>query len=151
MTARKQWPSQHIATYPVRFQKMVQQESWHQPAPIVTRLRREGEHSNTRSVHPRIGPFRSRTVRDKAPLNNELRTSTLKKDRGRKPRFGRERPRCLCGFAAQTCSPGRSRPNCFIRAPVLRPRFGREKTKPRKFLKSGAYFFFDRFSRLLAH
>lgn len=47
-----------------------------------------------RSVH--LGPF------GKAPSKNTLRKLALQKDRGRKPRFGRERPSVLGENAAQT-------------------------------------------------
>jgi hypothetical protein len=45
--------------------------------------------------------------------------------------LGGRDPRCLCGFAAQTCSPGRSRPNCFSDAPGVSStcRKGERETK----------------------
>jgi len=55
----------------------------------------------------------------------------LQNDRGRKPRFGRERPRCLCGYAAQKCSPGSLPPKSPIG--IRQGLFGGQKNRKSSF------------------
>src|SRR5579885_295374 len=73
-----------------------------------------GEHRNIRSVHREKEALRSPRARRNSSSRNELRASTLKKDRERKPRFGRERPGYLCGFAAQMYCTGSLPPKRFV-------------------------------------
>jgi len=77
-----------------------------------------------------------------APSKNGLNKLGLQQGRGRKPRFGRERPRCLCGFAAQKCSPGSLPPKSPIG--IRQGPFGAKK-KQKKFI------FLEMFFGLLAH
>jgi hypothetical protein len=81
---------------------------------------------------------------------NRLRRIALKKDRGRKPRFGREDPG-VCAVLPPKRAHRVASPKSFLNALGVSSAVRKGENETKIFLKSHAYFFFDRFSRLLAH
>jgi hypothetical protein len=69
------------------------------------------EHGTTRSVLVETYLSRSAVSRDKGLLTNRLRDWWCEKRPQAKTSIWAVGPGCLCGFAAQKCSPGRYRPN----------------------------------------